>query len=97
MAFHGPAFSETKKDLPALDALFDLAFGPTSDLYKKLVEKEQKVDRIEPSVDIHEDPELVGVFARLKKGTDPVYVRDEILARSRRCATRPSTRSASPR
>ncbi len=79
VAFHGPAFSETKKDLPALDALFDLSFGPTSDLYKKLVEKEQKVDAFEPSVDIHEDPELVGVFARLKKGTDPVYVRDEIL------------------
>ncbi len=79
VAFHGPAFSETKKDLPALDALFDLSFGPTSDLYKKLVEKEQKVDALEPSVDVHEDPELVGVFARLKKGADPVYVRDEIL------------------
>ena len=79
VAFHGPAFSETKKDLPALDALFDLSFGPTSDLYKKLVEKEQKVDELEPSVDIHEDPELVGVFARLKSGADPVTVRDEIL------------------
>ena len=80
VAFHGPAFSETKKDLPALDALFDLSFGPTSDLYKKLVEREQKVDALQPNVDINEDPELVGVFARLKKGTDPVYVRDEILA-----------------
>ena len=79
VAFHGPAFSETKKDLPALDALFDLSFGPTSDLYKKLVEKEQKVDALQPNVDINEDPELVGVFARLKKGTDPVYVRNEIL------------------
>jgi zinc protease len=80
VVFHGPAFSETKKDLPAVDALFDLAFGPTSDLYKKLVEKEQKVDALQPNVDTNEDPELVGVFARLKKGTDPVYVRDEILA-----------------
>ncbi len=80
VAFHGPAFSETKKDLPAIDALFDLTFGPTSDLYKKLVEKEQKVDALQPNVDTNEDPELVGVFARLKKGTDPVYVRNEILA-----------------
>ncbi|MCM3876324.1 MAG: insulinase family protein [Thermoanaerobaculia bacterium] len=79
VGFHGPAFSETKKDLPALDALFDLSFGPTSDLYKKLVEKEQKVDSFQPNVDVNEDPELVGVFVRLKKGTDPVYVRDEIL------------------
>ena len=79
VAFHGPAFSETKKDLPAIDTLFDLSFGPTSDLYKKLVEKEQKLDGLFPNVGINEDPELVGVFARLKKGTDPVYVRDEIL------------------
>jgi zinc protease len=79
VAFHGPAFSETKKDLPALDALFDLSFGPTSDLYKKLVEKEQKVDDLEPSVDIHEDPELVGAFARLKSAGDAISVRDEML------------------
>jgi zinc protease len=79
VAFHGPAFSETKKDLPALDALLDLSFGPTSDLYKKLVEKEQKLDALQPNVGINEDPSLVGVFARLKKGTDPVYVRDQIL------------------
>ncbi len=79
VAFHGPAFSETQKDLPAIDALLDLSFGPTSDLYKKLVEKEQKLDALSPNVDLNEDPSLAGVFARLKKGTDPVYVRDEIL------------------
>jgi zinc protease len=79
VAFHGPAFSETKRDLPALDALLDLSFGPTSDLYKKLVEKEQKLDALQPNVGINEDPSLVGVFARLKKGTDPVYVRDQVL------------------
>src|SRR5512140_2761278 len=79
VAFHGPAFSETKKDLPALDALLDLSFGPTSDLYKKLVEKEQKLDALQPGVGINEDPSLVRVVARLKKGTDAVYIRDEVL------------------
>ena len=79
VAFHGPAFSETKKDLPAIDTLFDLSFGPTSDLYKRLVEQEQKLDALFPDVNVNEDPELVGVAARLKKGTDPTYVRDEIL------------------
>ena len=79
VAFHGPAFSETKKDLPAIDTLFDLSFGPTSDLYKRLVEQEQKLDGLFPSVGITEDPELVTVAARLKKGTDPTYIRDEIL------------------
>ncbi|HVO49678.1 MAG TPA: insulinase family protein, partial [Thermoanaerobaculia bacterium] len=80
VSFHGPAFSETKKDLPAIDALFDLSFGPTSDLYKKLVEKEQKLDSLRPDVGIREDPSLFGVYARLKKGTDPLYIRDQILA-----------------
>jgi zinc protease len=79
VAFHGPAFSETKKDLPAIDTLFDLSFGPTSDLYKRLVEQEQKLDALFPNVGITEDPELVTVAARLKKGTDPTYIRDEIL------------------
>ncbi len=79
VAFHGPAFSETKKDLPAIDTLFDLSFGPTSDLYKRLVEKEQKLDGLFQSVSITEDPELLTVAARLKKGTDPTYIRNEIL------------------
>jgi zinc protease len=79
VAFHGPAFSETKKDLPAIDTLFDLSFGPTSDLYKRLVEKEQKLDGLFPNVSLTEDPELVTVAARLKKGTDPTYIRNEIL------------------
>ena len=29
-----------------MDLLFDLVFGETSDLYKKLVEQEQKVDQL---------------------------------------------------
>jgi zinc protease len=38
VAFHAPAFSETDKEYAALDLLMDLTFGPTSDLYKRLVE-----------------------------------------------------------
>ncbi len=90
-AFHGPAFSETKKDLPAIDTLFDLSFGPTSDLYKSLVEQEQKLDALLPSVGITEDPRARhGVLARLKKGTDPVVrPRRDPAARSRPCASKP--------
>src|SRR5512143_333876 len=66
VAFHGPAFSETKKDLQAIDALVNLSFGPTSDLYNRLVEKEQKLDALFPDVNLREDPDLVTVAARLK-------------------------------
>src|ERR1035437_3115402 len=41
--------------------------------------RSQKLDGLFPNVGITEDPELVTVAARLKKGTDPTYIRDEIL------------------
>jgi zinc protease len=79
VAFHGPAFSDTEKDYAALDTLFNLAFGPTSDLYKRLVEDEQKVDQLFPYLPDLNDPGLAMVGARLKKLDDSVYVRDQIL------------------
>jgi zinc protease len=79
VAFHGPAFSETSREWAALDILADLSFGPTSALYKKLVEEEQKVDRLFGGAPDNADPELFSVLARVKKAEDVAYVRDEIL------------------
>jgi zinc protease len=79
VAFHGPAFSETSKDYAAFDILFDLAFGKTSDLYRKLVEQEQKVDPLLSLAPANADPPLFTVAARVKKPDDVLYVRDEIL------------------
>ncbi|HVO09314.1 MAG TPA: insulinase family protein [Vicinamibacteria bacterium] len=79
VAFHAPAFSETSREWAALDILSDLSFGPTSLLYKKLVEQEQKVDRLRGGTSDNVDPELFTVFARVKKAEDVPYVRDEIL------------------
>jgi zinc protease len=79
VAFHGPAFSETSREWAALDIVSDLSFGPTSALHKKLVQDEQKVDRILASAPDNADPELFSVLARVKKAEDVPYVRDEIL------------------
>ncbi len=79
VAFHGPAFSDTQKDFAAMDILMDLTFGPTSDLYHRLVEQEQKVDQLWPSVSGHADPYLMTIAARVKSDADAVYVRDQIL------------------
>ena len=79
VAFHGPAFAETSREWAALDILSDLDFGPTSDVYKKLVVDEQKVDRLFGGAPDNADPELFGVVARVKKAEDVPYVRDEIL------------------
>ncbi|MHB0971196.1 MAG: M16 family metallopeptidase [Thermoanaerobaculia bacterium] len=80
VAFHGPRFSENGKDYVAMDTLVDLWFGPTSDIYKRLVEQEQKVDQFGAYVPASVDPGLVTISARLKNAADAVYVRDQILA-----------------
>ena len=79
VAFHNPAFSEVINDNAALDFVSNLWFGPTSEIYKKLVQREQKVDDFGASNTSNADPELFTIFARVKKPEDVVYVRDEIL------------------
>ena len=78
VAFHGPSAFQMK-DQAAMDVAFDLSFGSTSDLYKRLVEQEQKVDQLFYFGGPNVDPTLFTVFARVKDPTDTVYVRDEIL------------------
>jgi zinc protease len=79
VAFHAPAFSETQKEYAALDLLMDLTFGPTSDLYKRLVEDEQKVDQLFPYYPGNADPYLATAAARVKDMKDATDVRNQIL------------------
>lgn len=78
VGFHGPAFATTSKDYAAFDVLLDLHFGETSDLYRRLVEREQVVDQLFPYLPSQQDPGLATVFARVKRIEDAVYVRDAI-------------------
>jgi zinc protease len=79
IAFHAPAYSDTDKDWAALDALATLAFGRNSDLYEKLVVREQKVDRLVGDMSQSVDPNLFAIEARVKKPEDVSYVRTQIL------------------
>jgi zinc protease len=80
VAFPTPPFDEVRKDLPAMDLIGSLCFGSTSELYKRLVVSEQKVDRLETEIFFRVDSPLYTVRARVKKAADTVYVRDQILA-----------------
>ena len=80
VAFHGPAYSDRSKDKPALDLLLPIAFGENSELYQRLVLKEQKVDILSPGFDDLVDPELFSVTARVKDPKDLDDVREQILA-----------------
>ena len=79
VGFHGPAFSSTTTDFAALDLLFDLAFGETSELYQDLVEDRQLVDQLVPWASGHQDPGLFTVLARVKHPEDCLAVRDRII------------------
>jgi len=80
VAFPAPAFVETSNDTPAMDILAALYFGSTSELYKRLVVSEQKIDQLVVDVPGNVDPSLFTVFARVKNPADATYVRDQILA-----------------
>src|SRR5215210_4050166 len=79
VGFRGPAYSDEKKDKPALDLLGQIAFGETSDLYQKLVLQEQKLDSLGYSFEDRMDPELFLVAARVKDPKDMDYVKQQIL------------------
>jgi zinc protease len=87
IGYRAPAYSDEVKDKIALDLLATIAFGENSDLYQKLVLKEQKVDFIEGGGEDKIDPELFTVLTRVKKEEDVPYVRDQILATVKRFTT----------
>jgi zinc protease len=87
VAYRGPAYSDDKKDKLALDLLAQVAFGENSELYQKLVLKEQKVDILGPDFSNQYDPELFVVLARVKDPKDVDYVRDQIQATFKRFKT----------
>jgi zinc protease len=79
VSFKGPAYSDTAKDKPALDLISSLGFSQTSELYQKLVIKEQKVDTLFADFEDHRDPYLLTVVARVKDPKDVDYVKTEII------------------
>ena len=87
VAFRGPAYSDENKEKAALDLLAPIAFGENSDLYQKLVLKEQKLDSLSYSFEDRADPELFLVAATVKDLKDSDYVRQQILDTYRRYTT----------
>ncbi len=80
LAFHTPArFSTTSRDSVALGYVADLLFGARSELYQRLVVREQKVDQLFAFGGTAKDPGLFTIAARVKKAEDMAYVREAIL------------------
>jgi zinc protease len=80
VAFRTPAYTDIEKDQAALDLIGFLGFSESSELYRKLVIEDQKVDLLRADDSAHVDPGLFTVFARVKKDSDIDGVRDAIVA-----------------
>lgn len=70
IAFHGPAYSDTKIDKAALDLLAEIYFSPRSPLYQKLVIDEQICLSLNASFPDRRDPYLLIFTAVLKEEKD---------------------------
>ncbi|MGH9657049.1 MAG: M16 family metallopeptidase, partial [Bryobacteraceae bacterium] len=75
-----PAYSDQETEWAALDLLSGLAFAESSELFQRLVIREQKVDQLSGGIETRVDPFLHTVSARIKNPADVKYVRDQILA-----------------
>ncbi len=77
--YKGPAFSDSAMDMPALDVLSSILFSEKSDLYNKLVLKEQKCRSIGGGSSDSRDPGLINIVASLVDAKDMQYVKDEFV------------------
>jgi zinc protease len=80
IGYKGTAFDPNDRMFAAAVLLGDLAFGETSDLYKKLYIREQRVQMLGAGIPMNRDMPLFEVTAMVKKDADISAVRDEIYA-----------------
>ena len=78
IGYKGDAFDPSEKMVTAAFLLADLAFGENSEIYKKLVIREQKVQWVQGDFGFNRDPKIYDVYARVKDPAEIDYVIDEI-------------------
>lgn len=89
VAYKFDGFDPGNGTLVAAQLLAHLAFGETSNIYKKLVLEEQAVQMINSSGDPDRDPGLFSVYAMIKDEGRIAYVLEEIDAVIRRYQDEP--------
>ncbi|MFQ5463202.1 MAG: M16 family metallopeptidase [Phycisphaerae bacterium] len=79
VGFHGPRFDPRDKAMPSMDLIQQVYFSQTSELYQKLVIRDQLVDQLFPFFPNRKDPFLLMVGARVLNPDSAATVRDSIL------------------
>lgn len=80
MAYRGPAYDPTQKDMPSLDLISSIYFSDSSELYRQLVIEDQSVDQLFGYFPDTKDPGMLVIAARLTDAAHAVAVRDAINA-----------------
>ena len=89
IGYHGPAFSDSQIDMPAIDLFSQYVFSQQSELYTKLVIQEQAVEFIQGGQGDARDPGLFTIFTRIKDPKNIETVKKEILAAIEKAKTTP--------
>ena len=74
IAYKVPAFAPADRTRVAVELLAELAFGETSETYRRLVLEEQVVEFLDTNVDEHRDPGLLDITTRVKDPAKVDYV-----------------------
>lgn len=80
IAYKGDRFDPENKNYVAALVIEELLFGENSELYKKLVLREQKVEFIYPEFGINRDPSLFTIYTIVKSPKDIEYVKSEVIS-----------------
>ncbi len=78
VAYKSMAFDPQSRAMGACNLLGELAFGETSDIYKKLVLQEQRVQFIAADFNSARDPQLLTIWTMIKREDDIDNVKNEI-------------------
>lgn len=78
MAYRGPAYQPTQKDMPSLDLISSIYFSDSSELYQELVIEKQMVDQLFGYFPDQIDPGMLVIAARLTDAEHGAAVRDAI-------------------
>jgi zinc protease len=78
--YKAPAWDPKDKSGVALEVLGQIAFGANSDIYRKLVLQERRVQYLGPAFGLSRDPYLVSIQTMVNTPADTTKVEAEIMA-----------------
>jgi zinc protease len=78
VAYKGPAWSATDRLAVASEVLGLVAFGPNSDIYRRLVLEDQRLQSLSGDFGLGRDPNLLTITAMINNAGDLQAIKDEI-------------------